>query len=102
MMKLVYIKLFVLLLVFSIGAFFLLNGLGVEIPYIHFKELESYGLPAGAFILIIGLALAIAWKVKVSEKRTTETIEKVGGGGTDPFEKREKTIEEKKGTFIEP
>jgi len=104
---LAYLKWILVLIVISVGVIFLLNGLGVNIPFIKFKEFESLQLPAGAFLLICGVVMAIFWKVKISEIKTTETTETLGGGGSDDnasdvFEKKIKTVEEKHGTFIKP
>ena len=75
------------------GAFFLLNGLGVDIPFIKYKGAEGRDLPAGVVLFLFGALLAIFWKV--SETSTTEESSTSGPGGTFKFTK--KTKSEKKG-----
>jgi len=68
------LKFILVLLLLAAGAFFLLHGLGGDIPVIKYKGMEANNLPAGAALLVVGLLLAVFWK---TERKTT-TIEEVG------------------------
>lgn len=77
---LAYLKWLLVLFLLSVGILFLLNGLGVNVPFIKFREFESYQLPAGAFLTICGVSMAIFWKVKISKTEITEETEVKDGG----------------------
>jgi hypothetical protein len=59
------------------GAYFLLQGLGVAIPAIKYKGLETGNLPAGLVLLAVAVLLAKYWKVETTKKITTEGLKKI-------------------------
>ncbi len=54
-----------------LGVLFLLKGFGKNIRFLKFKGLMVRDLPAGAFLVVAGIALAKFWQVR---------IEGLGGG----------------------
>lgn len=70
------------ILVFALlagGAFFLAKGLGVPVPLVKYKGLETNNLPAGAALLATGVLVAIFWKIKA--RRTVTRISELPGIG---------------------
>lgn len=55
------------------GTVFLLHGLGVSMAWLHYKELEAYGIPAGVLLLVAGVALAALWPVSSEREVVTES-----------------------------
>jgi hypothetical protein len=70
-MYLAFLKWLLVLALLTVGAFYLAVGLGVAIPIVEYKGMQAHNLPAGAALLVVGLLLAIFWRVKI--KRTFET-----------------------------
>lgn len=58
------------------GIFFLASGLGADIPFVKYKEIEAFGVPVGVILLAVGCVMAIFWKVSTTsttESKRTET-----------------------------
>ena len=62
------IKLIVILHLTGLGAVCLLNGIGADIPLIKYKGLEAHNIPVGIALCLIGLAVAIFWKIEIGTK----------------------------------
>ena len=45
-----------------VGVFALFNGMGTPLPYIKFKGLETFGVPAGVVCIAASIAMAYFWK----------------------------------------
>jgi amino acid transporter len=56
-----------------VGVFALFNGLGTPLPYIKYRGLETYGVPAGLVCLVASIAMAYFWKISATETTTTIT-----------------------------
>lgn len=54
-----------------VGVFALFNGMGTPLPYIKFKGLESFGVPAGVICIAASIAMAYFWKITTSGTTTT-------------------------------
>lgn len=62
------------------GVILLIDGLGATIPFLKYKDLEAYAIPAGAVLLAAGIALATLWKIRVTGSTTTETTTEYSDG----------------------
>src|SRR5436309_6883464 len=77
------LKWIAVLAVMGIGLFFIVQGLGFDVPIIEYKGLKAHNVPVGLVIFAGGIVLAAVWKVETSTKTTIEnklgkiTIEKV-------------------------
>ncbi len=91
MVRLALLKWSLVLGLLILGVWSLLTGLGVEVPLIKFKGLEAQGMPAGAVILAVAVALAYFWKISV--RRKEETVETTGDESGGSFHKVERTKE---------
>jgi hypothetical protein len=65
-----FLKWLLVLGLLAVGTFFLLTGLGIEVPAIKYQGFEGERVPAGAVLLVAGVALAALWHVRhtTSEK----------------------------------
>lgn len=64
------VKGFLIIVLLACGTVSLLVGFGAEIPYVKYKEIEAYGVPAGVLLLAAGIALARFWKIEEHRKTT--------------------------------
>lgn len=55
----------------GMGIYLLMTGVGIPISFIKFKGFEGHQIPAGAFLLVMGVLVAMYWKIE--EKTTIET-----------------------------
>jgi hypothetical protein len=74
------VKALLILAFLASGVLLLLVGFNVDIPLIKFKGLEASGVPVGVVLIVIGVALAYFWKIKVTHK-IEETYSPVNGSG---------------------
>ena len=84
------------LLVFGLlaaGTYFILTGLGIEVPLIKYKGFEGQRVPAGVVLLIAGIALAYFWKI--TETTSTKTTNTTSPDGASKFTSETKS--ERKG-----
>ena len=82
-----FLKWLLVLGLLAAGAFFLLTGLGIEIPVVKYQGWEGQRVPAGAVLLAAGIPLAYFWKIQV----TTSTKEtSFGPGGLPKWTKETK------------
>jgi hypothetical protein len=70
------------------GIFFLLTGLGVQIPFVAYKGLEAHNVPAGAILLAAGIALAAFWKVSSSQTIEESSTTTTADGSTTTTKKK--------------
>lgn len=70
-----FLKWLLVLALLATGACFLATGLGVTIPLVQYKGMEAHGVPIGAVLLVVGVALAALWKI--STTTTTERTEEI-------------------------
>ncbi len=81
----VVMKVLLVGIVLVAGIFFLASGLGADIPFVKYKEIEAYGVPVGVILLAVGSVMAIFWKVSTStttESQRTETTSSSDGTTT--------------------
>lgn len=55
------------------GCFFLMEGLGVQVPLIKYEGWEGRDIPAGVILLAAGILLTCYWKVSVTEQTVKTT-----------------------------
>lgn len=65
-----------------IGAVFLLNGFGADLPIFKYNGVEAYNIPAGIVLSLIGLAVIVLWKIEVQNSVTEKTQIKTSEGST--------------------
>lgn len=90
----VVMKVLLVGIVLVAGIFFLASGLGADIPFVKYKEIEAYGVPVGVILLAIGGVMAIFWKVSTStttESQRTETTSSSDGTTTTTTASKAKT-----------
>jgi hypothetical protein len=68
----ILVKWLTILAVMAVGVFFLIHGLGVDIPQIKYKGLEAHNIPVGIVIFAGGIVLTAVWKVTTTTTLTTE------------------------------
>lgn len=93
-MSVALMKVLLVFVVLLAGILFLAAGLGSNIPFVKYKEIEAYGVPVGVVLLVIGVALATFWKVsttKTIERRHTETESDIDGTTTTTTTSETKT-----------
>jgi len=63
---LIAVKFLVVLHLIVLGAIFLVNGFGAGLPVFKYNGMEAYNIPAGIVLCAIGLAIAVFWKIEVT------------------------------------
>lgn len=65
-----------------IGAIFLMNGFGANIPFLKYNGVEAYNIPAGIALCIIGLAVAVFWRIEIKNSVIERSQIKTNNGDT--------------------
>jgi len=69
------------ILLLGLGIDFLLRGVGVAVPVITFHGFSAQQLPAGAFLVVAGIALARLWSVSRKEEFIERIIDRATARG---------------------
>ena len=76
----IFLKFSLVASLLAAGAYFLLKGLGVDIPIFEYKGAKAYDIPAGVALLVVGIALARVWKIRTSQTVATQTTTRAKDG----------------------
>ncbi len=74
----VFLKFLLILISLLLGAMFLAEGLGADIPALEYNGLKANAVPIGIVFLAFGVAIAALWKISV-KKTQTVTIDTADG-----------------------
>lgn len=73
-------KFIIVLHLIVLGAIFLMNGFGADLPVFKYNGVEAYNIPAGIVLCLIGLAVAVFWKIEEKKSETERIYVKTKNG----------------------
>ena len=84
-----FLKWLLVLGLLATGAYFLLTGLGIEVPVVKYQGFEGQRVPAGVVLLIAGIALASLWRIRTTTYSKETRTSQPDGTSTTTSEKSE-------------